>query len=163
VLGPVLFAARKARGLHTTGGELYHWTFLVLFLSAVGLAVLNWDEAWWLALVGAFSYAFALRGYLAAKSRGPGWIAAHVSGQGGSYIAMTTALLVVNWEGLVGESGLVSILPWFLPTMVGTPLIALTIREVVLGRRPKAWTELRSRSPRSAPPPGSSRRGPQLG
>jgi hypothetical protein len=144
ILGPVLFAARKARGLHTIGGELYHWTFFVLFLSAVGLAVLNWAEVWWLALVGAFSYAFALRGYVAAKRRGPGWIAAHVSGQGGSYIAMTTALLVVNWEGITGDSGLASILPWFLPTLVGTPLIAVTIREVMLGHRPKAWAERRT-------------------
>jgi hypothetical protein len=139
VLGPVLFAARKARGLHTVGGELYHWTFLVLFLSAVGLAVLNWEQVWWLGLVGAFSYAFALHGYLAAKRRRPGWIAPHVAGQGGSYIAMTTALLVVNWDGLTGESGLASVLPWLLPTLVGSSLIALTMREVALGRRPKAW------------------------
>ncbi|HEX2129071.1 MAG TPA: hypothetical protein VHF58_07630 [Solirubrobacterales bacterium] len=149
VLGPVLFAARKARGLHTIGGELYHWTFLVLFLSAVGLAVLNWEEVWWLALVGAFSYSFALRGYLAAKRRGPGWIAAHISGQGGSYISMTTALLVVNWEDLTGQSGLASMLPWFLPTIVGAPLIALTVREVMLGRRPKAWASRPVRPTRS--------------
>jgi hypothetical protein len=149
ILGPVLFAARKARGLHTFGGELYHWTFLALFLSAVGLAILNWREAWWLALVGAFSYGFALRGYLAAKRRRPGWIAAHVSGQGGSYISMTTALLVVNWEGLAGESGLAGILPWFLPTMIGSPLIALTVREVMYGRRPKAWAERRPTVPAS--------------
>ncbi len=138
LLGPVLFAARKRRGLHTIGGELYHWNFLVVFISSVGLAVLNWHEIWWLALVGAFSYALALRGYLAAKRRGPGWIAAHVSGQAGSYIALTTALLVVNWEGLTGGSGLASILSWLLPTIVGTPLIALTLREVMVGRRPKA-------------------------
>ena len=34
VLGPILFVARKAFGTHTRGGELYQWTFLVLFLSA---------------------------------------------------------------------------------------------------------------------------------
>ena len=139
VLGPVLFAARKARGLHTRGGELYHWTFLVLFGSAVGLAILNWDEVWWLALVGAFSYAFALRGYLAAKRRGPGWIAAHVSGQGGSYIAMTTALLVVNL-------GRTTALAWIVPTIVGTPLLIWLTNEIEAGRRPKRRAAVATRA-----------------
>ena len=138
-LGPLLAVAAKQRGTHTTLGEVYHWTFLVLFVSAVALAALNWSEVWWLALVGAFSYAFAFRGYVAAKRRGPGWLSGHVTGMGGSYIAMTTALLVVNWENLTGSQGLDSILPWFVPTVIGTPLIALTIAGIARGDRPKAW------------------------
>ena len=116
VLGPVLAITGKRRGPHTRLGEAYHWTFLVLFVSAIGLAIANWDEVWWLSLVGAFSYAFALRGYVAAKRRRPGWIAGHIAGMGGSYIAMTTALLVVNWENISGSSGFESALPWFVPT-----------------------------------------------
>ena len=151
VLGPVLFAARKRPGLHTTGGEVYHWTFLVLFISAVGLAVLNWDEVWWLALVGAFSYSFALRGYLAAKRRRPGWLAAHVAGQGGSYIAMTTALLVVNTQGVGESGGIGAVAPWLLPTLVGTPLIAYTVSQVARGKRPKEWARRVPRAPRESP------------
>jgi hypothetical protein len=143
VLGPILFAARKRPGLHTAGGEIYHWNFVVLFVSAVGLALLDWDRVWWLAFVGAFSYAFALRGYLAAKRRRPGWLAAHVSGQGGSYIAMTTALLVVNTQGLADSGGFLAIVPWLLPTLIGTPLIAYTIGQVVQGKRPKEWVRRR--------------------
>jgi hypothetical protein len=144
VLGPVLAIAAKRPGPHTRLGDAYHWTFFVLFVSAVLLALLNWDEAWWLALVGVFSYQFVLRGWLAAKSRRPGWIASHVSGMGGSYIAMTTALLVVNWENLTGTSGLASAMPWFVPTLAGTPLIAYTIAEIAKGNRPKAWRERRA-------------------
>ena len=145
VLGPVLAIAAKRPGPHTRLGEAYHWVFVVLFGSAVGLAIANWDEVWWLGLVGGFSYAFALEGYLAAKRRRPGWVAGHVAGMGGSYIAMTTALLVVNWENVTGSSGLESLLPWFVPTLIGTPLIAFTIAEIAKGNRPKAWRERRAR------------------
>ena len=132
VLGPVAMVSGKRRGTHTRFGEAYHWVFLVLFLSAVALAVLNWDQVWWLAFVGAFSYAFALLGYMAAKRRWNGWLRAHVAGQGGSYIAMVTALLVVN-------TGVGSPLPWVVPTLIGTPIIRWVSNQVALGKRPKAW------------------------
>jgi hypothetical protein len=130
LLGPALFAARKRRGMHTIGGEIYHWSYVVLFVTAAVLAAMNWDEVWWLAPIGAFSYSFALRGYLAAKRRRPGWLPRHVAGQGGSYIAMTTALLVVNF-------GATNPVVWVLPTLVGTPLIAWVTAQVVQGKRPK--------------------------
>jgi hypothetical protein len=137
VLGPIGMLAPKRRGRHTRVGEAYHWVFFTLFISAVVLAALNWDEVWWLALVGAFSYAFALMGYVAAKRRRPGWLLWHVSGQGGSYIAMVSALLVVNWENITGTAGAASFLPWLLPTVIGTPLIAWINAQIAAGRRPK--------------------------
>jgi hypothetical protein len=137
VLGPVAMLAGKRRGAHTRTGELYHWVFLGVFVSAVALAILNWDEVWWLALVGAGSYAFALRGYLAAKRRRRGWVLAHISGQGGSYIALVTALLVVNWQNLTGTAGFASAVPWILPTVIGSPVIAWVSVQVAAGRRPK--------------------------
>jgi hypothetical protein len=140
VLGPVAMLSGKRRGAHTRSGEAYHWVFLVLFLSAVALAVLNWAEVWWLAFVGAGSYALALLGYLAGKRRWKGWLRAHVAGQGGSYIAMVTALLVVNTGG---ESAL----PWVVPTLIGTPIITWVNNQVAVGKRPKGW----AREPRQAP------------
>ena len=41
----------------------------------------------------------------------------------GSYISLVTALLVVNWG---------SPLAWILPTVVGSPLIAVTSRRAAL-------------------------------
>lgn len=130
VLGPVAMLSGKRRGTHTRSGEAYHWVFLVLFFSAVALAVLNWDEVWWLAFVGAISYALALLGYLAAKRRWTGWLRVHVAGQGGSYIAMVTALLVVNAGGS-------SPLPWIMPTVIGTATIGWLNRQIAVGKRPK--------------------------
>lgn len=137
VLGPVAMFSLKIRGIHTRAGELYYWTVLGVCLSASLMAVLDWGRLWWFLPIAVGSYAFALVGYLSAKVRWRNWLEAHVSGQGGSYIAMTTALLVVNWQNVFGSSGVSSPWAWALPTVVGSPIIAWLKREVALGRRPK--------------------------
>jgi hypothetical protein len=106
-------------------------------VSAGMLTILDWRRIWWFLPIAAGSYVFALLGYVAAKRRWQGWLRAYITGQGGSYIAMVTALLVVNWESLTGTRGVVSPWAWALPTVVGSPIIAWVTREVALGRRPK--------------------------
>ena len=137
VLGPVVMRARKLPGLHPRGGELYHWNMLFVCLSAAALASMDWERLRWFLAVAAFSYANALRGYLAAKRRREGWLRAHIGGMGGSYIAMVTALLVVNWKTLTGTPGVATPWPWLLPTLAGSPVIAWVIYQVRLGKRPK--------------------------
>ena len=136
-LGPVAMTARKRTRLHTRAGEAYHWVMLGVCLTAAALAVLDWARNWWFLPIAAGSYAFALLGYVAAKRRWAGWLRAHVAGQGGSYIAMVTALLVVNWRTFTGTPGRTTLWPWFLPTLVGTPLSVWVTYEIARGRRPK--------------------------
>jgi hypothetical protein len=130
IAGLAAMRVSKRRGLHTRLGEFYHWLYVGLFVTAAALAVLEWERLWWLLPVGVFSYAFALLGYVAAKRRGQNWLRWHLTGQGGSYIAMSTAVLVVN-------AGIAAWWAWILPTLIGSPLIAWTIREVTYGRRPR--------------------------
>lgn len=138
VLGLVaMWAAKRPRGPHTRTGEAYHWVMLIVCLSAAGLAFLDWKRIWWFLPIAVGSYAFALLGYVAAKWRWRGWLIAHVSGQGGSYIAMITALLVVNWRTLTGHPGFESVWPWILPTLVGTPIISWVNYQIARGRRPR--------------------------
>jgi uncharacterized membrane protein len=134
ILGPLAMRAPKRRGPHTRLGEAYHWVMLAVCLSAAGLAALAWHRIWWFLPIATFSYTNALVGYLAAKRRGRSWLAAHIGGMGGSYIALVTALLVVN----VGQQ-----LPivWFAPTVIGSPVIAWVISEVDRGRRPRGRTK----------------------
>jgi hypothetical protein len=131
--------AAKRRGVHTRTGEAYYYVFVILFVTSVALAALDPVGLWWLALVGAGSYGFAYVGYRAAKRRRPNWLIAHVSGQGGSYIAMVTALMVVNFNAISGASGLAAVVPWVAPTVIGTPIITWVNFQVAAGRRPKAW------------------------
>ena len=125
VLGPLTMNASKRRGPHTLIGEVYHGAIFLVCLTAGMLAVLDWGRIRWFLPVAAFSYACALLGYLSSKWRGAGWLRWHIAGMGGSYIAMVTALLVVNWKQLTGASG------------IGSPVIAWVIRQVRMGRRPK--------------------------
>jgi hypothetical protein len=142
-LGPAAMFAAKRRGSHTRAGELYFWVYVTLVIAAFGLAATNWQEDWFLAPIGAFSFAFALLGYLVAKRRPRNWLQLHVTGQGGSYIAMTTALLVVN----IGGGTLIL---WFLPTIAGSPIIAYVNTQITLGRRPKGRPDL-ARASSAAP------------
>jgi hypothetical protein len=146
ILGPLAMRATKRRGPHTILGETYHWVMLAVCLSAAALAVLAWDRIWWFLPIAAFSYANALVGYVAAKRRRRGWLRVHIGGMLGSYIALTTALLVVNF----GDT-----LPvvWFLPTFVGSPIIAWLSNEVDRGRRPRTNPPTASvPSPRASSP-----------
>jgi len=129
ILGPIAMGVRKRPGLHPRLGEIYHWNYVAMAGSAAGLAILGWNELWWFLPIAIGSYGFALWGYLAAKRRWRGWLYSHLSGQGGSYIAMVTALLVVNIGVGVWWT-------WVLPTLLGTPLISWVSREVARGRRP---------------------------
>jgi uncharacterized membrane protein len=131
VLGPVAMWAGKRRGTHTRVGEVYHWVMLTVCLSAAALALLDWADAGFLLYIAIFSYAFALVGYVAAKVRWRGWIRAHISGQGGSYIALVTAFLIVQ---LGGNQPLIV---WLIPTIIGTPIIAWVNYQVAIGKRPK--------------------------
>jgi hypothetical protein len=139
-LGPVAMLSRKAPGFHPRMGELYHAAVLGVCLTAAALAILDWGRLWAFLPVASGSYAFALVGYVAAKRRFHGWLRVHVIGQGGSYIAMVTALLVVNWQALFDVPGRTSFWAWAIPTLVGTPIIAWVTREVAFGRRPKRIT-----------------------
>jgi uncharacterized membrane protein len=120
ILGPIAMIARKRRGRHTRVGEVYHWVMLAVCLSAAAMALADWSRIWWFLPIATFSYANALLGYLAAKIRWRGWLAAHIGGMCGSYIALVTALLIVNFRP-------VPLWLWFLPSIVGTPLIMRTI------------------------------------
>ena len=137
VLGPIALFARKARGTHTRVGETYHWVMFGICSSAVALAFLDWGHLWPFFYIGTGSYAFAFLGYIAAKLRWRNWLAAHLIGQCTSYIAIITALLVVNWGRLAGDYGIHEAWAWALPTVAGTPIIFWLVREVALGRRPK--------------------------
>jgi hypothetical protein len=78
---------------------------------------------WWLAPVAALSYALAVLGRYAATRQFHGWSHAYVHGQGGSYIALVTALVVVALTVDGPLAGPIVLLPWLLPTAVGKLLI----------------------------------------
>lgn len=130
VLGPVAMRAAKRRGLHTTVGSAYHWWVLTVGVSAVALAAFDPAGLWWFVPIALGSYVSAAAGRWAARARPAGWLEWHIRGMGGSYIALVTALAVVNAGG--------AWIAWALPTLVGSPLIELAIGRVRRRTRPAA-------------------------
>lgn len=114
LLGPaVLYSAAAGRVTRLAGA--YHASVLLVCVSAAVLAVLDFANLWWFLLVAAGSYAFALRALTAARRRCAGWLPRYIRGQGGAYIALWTAIVVVSVNDLP--------VVWLIPTVVGAPLI----------------------------------------
>jgi len=120
-----LFAirAKKRKGTHTKTGEIYHYSYLVIFITSVVMAIYNWDESAYLFYIALFSYGLALYGYLARKLKWKKWLTSHIGGMLGSYIGVITAVLVVNQSKIPVVQDIPSLILWFLPTIIGTPLI----------------------------------------
>jgi len=72
---------------------------------------------WGLVPLAVLTCALALVGYHAPRRRGRGWVRIYAHGQGGAYIALATALLVVSLEGPAATAA------WVAPLLVGLPLI----------------------------------------
>lgn len=117
-LGPLAAYAARRRGPGTRLDGAYHFAVLAVAASAALLAALDWSRLWWFLPIAAGSYGLALLGYAAGRR---GRRRLYVHGQGGSYIALVTALLVVS----VGSP-----LAWVAPTLIGSPLIQLVARLV---------------------------------
>lgn len=132
--GTYAICAEKSRGGHTMVGTIYHWLMLLACLTAVPLALLHWEKSRYLIFVAIGSYSFAFRGYRAARMRQPGWLGRHISGMLGSYIAMTTALVVIGARSFPILTAVPSFVFWILPTLVGTPLIILSRRRFKTAR-----------------------------
>lgn len=128
LLGPLAMlqdSRRFARGIGGTGpaGSVYRGAVLLVCASAIGLVLENRPELWWLIPVSVLTYGLAVLARASAERRPRGWLHGYVHGQGGSYIALLTALIVV-WLTVDGPvTGSAQLLPWLAPTVVGTVLI----------------------------------------
>ena len=116
-------SSKKRRGKHTKFGEVYHGAYVVILVTSVTMALMNWESSAYLFYIGIFSYALAFMGYLSAKKRWRNWLGSHIGGMLGSYIAVCTAILVVNIPNVPILNEWNPLIFWFIPTIIGSPLI----------------------------------------
>jgi hypothetical protein len=90
---------------------------LVTSLTALGLVAFEPEALWGLSLLAALAAALAILGWLAPRQRKRAWVRMYAHGQGGSYISLVTALLVVS------VSGPATVAAWSVPTLIGVPMI----------------------------------------
>jgi hypothetical protein len=130
-LGAAVIWSSRKRPILDRRSATYPWTVLAVSLTAVGLLALDWPDLWWIAILAALAYALALLGYLAPRRRFRGWRLAYAHGQGGSYIALVTALVVVALTVDGPVHGVAAVVVWVLPTLIGTRLIGRWHRRLV--------------------------------
>lgn len=120
--GGAMFS-RNRREMHTKWGEIYHGAYLFVFVTSLTMAIMNWESSAYLFFIGLFSYSFAFIGYLSIKKKWRNWLSSHIGGMLGSYIAICTAILVVNISKVPILNEWNPLFFWFLPSIIGTPLI----------------------------------------
>ena len=126
VAGAAVMLMRKGTRRHRRWGWTYLVALMVVFLTMVVMVIIRWPLNLHLLALGIIALTAALLGVLNRRRRGSdSW---HIIAMGLSYIAMLTAFYVDNGPQLpVWE-----LLPWWafwlLPTVVGTPLIAIAVR-----------------------------------
>ena len=119
-LGPAaLWRSRGGPAVAGGIGGAYLFAVLAVSLTALGLIALDWSQLWWLTILAGFSSSLAVVAFLAPRLRFRAWERACAHGEGGSYIALVTALLVVSVDGPAAVAA------WTVPTLVGLPLIEL--------------------------------------
>lgn len=124
VTGLIAMIAAKRKGVHTRFGEIYHALYVGIAVTAIILSLLRWSKDAYLFYIAIFSYGNAFLGYRAKKRRANNWLTSHIAGMIGSYIGAVTALmvnvvpLIPVWNTLYPP-----LINWFLPTIIGTPII----------------------------------------
>ena len=123
VTGIMSMVSEKRAGLHPRCWTIYHWALGVLVTSAGCLAAAHWTDDRLLLLLGVVSFGASGLGRTARRRNWQTWIGTHMISMGCSFIAMLTAFCVEEGESLRGLSRLPRLTYWFLPALVGTPLI----------------------------------------
>ncbi|MGE7667309.1 DUF2306 domain-containing protein [Ureibacillus composti] len=123
ISGIFAMSYKKKKGKHTVSGEIYHWSYVLVFISSIVMSVMHWEESSYLFYIAIFSYSLALLGYLSAKKKRKNWLSKHIGGMLGSYIGIVTATIVVNIPKVPVLNELPVLIFWILPTIIGTPFI----------------------------------------
>lgn len=128
-LGPLAMVLPK-RARHAVVGRLFVGVTVVMTTTALALALMSLPANAHLAVIATATLAACVAGLVVRRRHRPGWLRPHVVLMLSSYLSFTTAFLLTVWD---------SPLAWVLPTVVGSPLIALTVRRLPAGaprRRP---------------------------
>ena len=125
IAGAGAMLSDKGSQTHRRRGKLYLGALAVLCISGAGLVATRWPRFPHLLALGIVTAALAAGGY-AMRRRAPQLV--HLSAMGASYIAMLTAFYVDNGPKLPLWNLLPPVSFWFLPTIVGVPVIVRAVQ-----------------------------------
>ena len=157
VTGAAAMFSTKGRGPHSNWGVLYFWCLSGVFGTMSALSFMRWAENYHLFVLGTLSFAAAYFGRTAAQRHWRQWPRLHLTGMGASYIVMITAFYVDNGKNLPLWKELPQIAFWFIPSLIGVPLIlnALLRHPLVLSIDRRSATVREKASSAGCSEPGS--------
>ena len=123
ITGVLAMLSTKRPGRHPRFGSVYYWCLAGVFVTAGGLAAVRWREDRHLFILGALAFVAAYLGRRARRERWGNWFKVHVTGMGMSYVLLLTAFYVDNGKNLPLWRDLPPIAFWFIPGVIGIPLI----------------------------------------
>jgi hypothetical protein len=124
--GAVAALSRKGGPRHIRAGRWYYRAITVVFATATILAVMRWQQDYYLFIIGAVAFTAATIGYQHRRRHRPG-DTGHIAGMGTAYVAMLTAFYVDNGPHLPLWDRLPAFAFWLLPSAIGAPIIARAI------------------------------------
>lgn len=127
--GAMAALTRKGSWQHIRAGRWYYRSISTVVATALVLTAMRPRADYHLALIGLVAFTAATVGYLHRRHHRPG-DTPHITGMGLSYVAMLTAFYVDNGPHLPLWDRLPSLAFWFLPGVIGAPIIVRA-----LGRR----------------------------
>jgi hypothetical protein len=121
--GAVAATAPKRPGRHPRFGVIYLWAIGGVFATALVMAMLRWPHDTHLVVIGSIAFTAAMLGYLARRRHRRGWRRWHILAMAVSYVALFTGFYVDNGPKLPLWDRLPPVSFWFLPTIVGLPIV----------------------------------------
>jgi hypothetical protein len=125
--GAAALGAEHPPTYRSRAGAGYVWAVAAVAITAIALVAMDEWELWWLVPLAVLALSLALAGYVAPARRRSPWIRLYAHGQGGAYIALVTALLVVSLPGAAATAA------WIVPTLIGLPLIERRVNHIKEG------------------------------
>jgi carbon starvation protein CstA len=152
--GAIAAVTRKGSSRHVRAGRLFYRAITIVFITAMALAIMRWRQDYHLFIIGMVAFTAATIGYLHRRRHRPG-DTGHIVGMGTGYVAMLTAFYVDNGPHLPLWDRLPPLTFWFLPGIIGAPIIA---RAVIEARKRQARPDVAAAltRPRTASRPDQS-------
>lgn len=127
VTGVFAMLSKKQHGFHSKSGNIYYRSLWIVFITASIIAIMRWQEDYYLFILGLISFCAAFIGRSAIKRKWPKWSVMHITGMGLSYIFLLTAFYVDNGKFLPVWKDFYPLVYWLLPGAIGIPIIIRTL------------------------------------
>lgn len=134
IAGLIAMLSTKGRGRHSNFGTIYYWCLFGVFVTAIGLSVVRFAEDYHLAILGTLAFSAAFLG-----RRWRHWPSWHLLAMGASYILLLTAFYVDNGKNLPLWRELPQIIFWFVPAVIGIPIILYVLRTHPVANQPSPF------------------------